>query len=605
MKSVKFLRAFVLLLAVVASIALLVACNDGVTATDGTADATTESTTDITSDNATETPTSDIVLLENGECRYTFVRPAKPDDITVYTKLHQKLQNTLGATVKLDTDEFYRGHEYDAEKAEILCGLVAHPEAENGCDGLAFNEYRISVIGKKILISSATEDGLREGFYAFCSYISENINEDGSVSLKSDFVLVGKATINGFNYLFDDIPTVEHYASVALSHCGDGYEQATLSGATDESLTEYRSALEGEGFTLYAENTMAETDFVTYTKGELNVHAYYTPHNSEMRIIVSEGKNLPWKDEVTYTKVCEPTITLMGLSKSGSSGGLGMIMGLEDGSFIIIDGGNNNTTEANDLANTLKSLAPDPNHITIRAWLITHAHGDHIGTFLKFSELYAKSGVFTVEKFIYNFCDASSQRVHGGISYDKTISAMNVYWKDAERYKALTGEVYRFAGCDLEILYCMSDFIPQIIGEEKGISDIDTSNIDGNIETMVSRAKLGGQTFLITGDTSKVCVDEMCDRYGTYLKSDIMQVPHHGHNSNRYRARNGTVEFYQLVQPGVALWSSDENGYANRTAWNGKAGENYEANYKLANEIVKEMIVSGKTTRTLTLPYAP
>ncbi len=600
MKNTNLLRIFVLLLAVFVLSTSLVACKSEDVGGDNTTPAASSDNSADTGN--TEAPVKELELFADGNCLYTVVRPDETENTKIYTDFRGDLQKLSASTVGIDVDAFYRGHEYDAEKAEILCGVVNYPEAKNGCGGLAFNEYRISAVGNKILISAAGDDGLKAAFNAFCAYVKENI-KDGALSVKSDFILTGKVEMSGFKYLLDDIPSVGAYSAVALSHCGDGYEQATLSGATSESFAEYRSILEANDFRLYAENKMADNDFVTYTKGALNVHTYYTPHNSEMRIIVSENTILPEKDEIKYTKVCEPTVTLMGLSKSGSSGGLGMIIGLEDGSFIVIDGGNNNTTEAQDLANTLKKLAPDPNNVIIRAWLITHAHGDHIGTFLKFSELYARSNVFTVESFIYNFCDAASQRIHGGISYDKTISAMKVYWKSAVRYKALTGEIYRFAGCDIEILYCMSDFIPQIIGEEKGIGDIDQSNIDGNIETMVSRAKLAGQTFMITGDTSKVCVDEMCDRYGSYLKSDIMQVPHHGHNSNRYRARNGTVEFYRLVAPSVALWSSDEKGYADRTAWNGKAGANYEANYKLANEIVKEMIVSGKTTRTLTLPY--
>ncbi len=600
MRSTKLLRALVLLVAILAVSALLAACSaDGGTPNDGT------TTDDLFENTTTEAAAPELILFADGNCLYTVVRPDGAENVKPYTNFRNDLQKLSQGTVAIDVDDFYKGHEYNAEKAEILCGAVDYPEAENGCSGLAFNEYRIAANGNKLVISSATEDGLREAMAAFCKYISENI-KDGALSLKSDFVLTGKADIRGFKYLLDDIPSAGVYTGVELSHCGDGYEQATLSGALSETFTEYRTALESDGFALYAENKMAENSFATYTKGELNLHAYYTPHNSEMRIIVSEGTALPWQNEVKYTEVCEPTVTLMGLEKSGSDGGLGMIIGLEDGSFIVIDGGNNNKTEADDLANTLKKLAPDPNNVVIRAWLITHAHGDHTGAFIKFSELYGRSNNFKVEKFIYNFCDAVSQRVYGGISYDKTIKAMNTYWKDAVHHKALTGEVYRFAGCDIEILYCMSDFIPQIIGEEKGIPDIDKENIDGNIETMVSRAKLGGQTFMITGDTSKVCVDEMCDRYGAYLSSDIMQVPHHGHNRNSYRARNGTIEFYRFVDPSIVLWSSGVSGYTDRIKWNGTPGSNYEDNYRLVNDLnVKEVIVSGSTTRTLTLPYKP
>ncbi len=602
MKIIRSLRIYALILSVCALLCIITACGETDTPEVSTEQITAES---IASTDAPETEPSvqELVIFSGSDTEYIIVRPEDAENTKPYTDFRNDLREVTASKINIDIDAFYRGHEYDENKAEILCGFVDYPEIEGAADGLAFDEYRIIVKGKKIVIVGRSDETLSAGLDAFCSYVGENI-KDGSLIIKSDLDIKGNVAVRGFSLLTESIPVVDGYTSAVLSHCGDGYQQATLSEASSESYTDYCATLAADGFTLYAENKMAENSFATYTKGEISVHTYFTPHNSEMRIIVSKDKVLPWIDSTDYTKICEPTLTLMGLEKSGSGGGLGMIIGLEDGSFIIVDGGNNNKTEADDLANTLKSLAPDKNNVLIRAWIFTHGHGDHTGAFIKFSELYGRSGNFKVEKFLYNFCDAESQRVHGGISYTKTLNAIKSYWKDAVSYKTLTGQVYSFPGCKLEILYCMSDFIPQVIGEEKGISDIDLESIDGNIETMVSRAYVGGQTLMITGDTSKVCVDEICDRYGSYLKSDILQVPHHGHNSNRYRARNGTAEFYRFVDPSIVLWPSDEAGFVSRTNWNGVSGSNFEANYILVNKLnVKEVIVAGKTTRTLTLPY--
>ena len=41
-------------------------------------------------------------------------------------------------------------------------------------------------------------------------------------------------------------------------------------------------------------------------------------------------------------------------------------------------------------------------------------------------------------------------------------------------------------------------------------------------------------------------------------------------------------------------------------AWNGKEGANYEANYFLINKLgIKECIIAGAVTKTITLPYNP
>ena len=149
----------------------------------------------------------------------------------------------------------------------------------------------------------------------------------------------------------------------------------------------------------------------------------------------------------------------------------------------------------------------------------------------------------------------------------------------------------------------MSDFLPTIVGEEN-IEDIDKTKVDGNLKNVVYRFFIGGQRVLVTGDASKVNIDEICARYGEYLKSDIMTVPHHGHNQNRYRARNGTKELYTLVDPSIVMWPDGVSAQKKKMAWDGVAGSAWEANYYLVNSLhVKEVIVAGKTTTTVTLPY--
>jgi hypothetical protein len=150
----------------------------------------------------------------------------------------------------------------------------------------------------------------------------------------------------------------------------------------------------------------------------------------------------------------------------------------------------------------------------------------------------------------------------------------------------------------------MSDFLPTIIGEED-MKDIDYESVDGNLSTLVHRFIFSsGQTLMSTGDTSKLNVDEMCARYGSYLKSDIMTVPHHGANVDSYRGRNGTIEFYQLVDPAVVMWPAVESRVASSLQWNGKAGAKNEANYYLFNKMnVKENIIAGGKTTTITIPY--
>jgi hypothetical protein len=291
--------------------------------------------------------------------------------------------------------------------------------------------------------------------------------------------------------------------------------------------------------------------------------------------------------------------------------GTGYVIMLEDASFIVIDGGArglvNKDGEADNLYNILNSLNTkygSSSTIHIRAWVNSHAHGDHTGAFLQFSPSYSGKGVFTVESFIFNGCDTEEQQQYSSTgNFDSTRNAISTYWKDATVYKALTGQIFHFPGCEMEVLYTMSDFLPTIVGEEN-IGDIDKTQVDGNLKNAVFRFFTGDQSIMVTGDASKVNVDEMCKRYGEYLKTDIMTVPHHGHNQNRYRARNGTIEFYKLVDPSIVMWPDGVSAQQKKMAWNQTAGSAWEANYYLVHFLhVKEVIVAGKTTTTVTIPY--
>ncbi|MBQ7365364.1 MAG: hypothetical protein IJW46_07180, partial [Clostridia bacterium] len=80
--------------------------------------------------------------------------------------------------------------------------------------------------------------------------------------------------------------------------------------------------------------------------------------------------------------------------------------------------------------------------------------------------------------------------------------------------------------------------------------------------------------------------------WGNYLKSDLVQVAHHGFNGS-------TIETYSLVSPTVALWPTPDYGY------HGNRERKVNA-HLIAMESVKEHIIAGiHKTRKLTLPYQP
>lgn len=60
----------------------------------------------------------------------------------------------------------------------------------------------------------------------------------------------------------------------------------------------------------------------------------------------------------------------------------------------------------------------------------------------------------------------------------------------------------------------------------------------------------GNTSFLFTGDASKKQQQYLCDRFGSFLKSTILKVPHHGGKGSTQR------EFLFLTDPHYAVISA-------------------------------------------------
>ncbi len=601
----RLIALLILLVLVLLSAEVLTGCQE-----DAKDAISSQADTTAAHDNGSSLSEIDLTLFSDGKINLTLVRPENSTltETNQFRELHIGLSSLSGGTPTLTTDEQYRGHEYDPDAPELLMGGVDYPEVHALLSELSYDEYAIGAVGNKLVISAWADAALPYAVRDFLSFAKDSA-KDGRLTIPAGFRLI-KRCKHPMLAPLADLPAYPGGTLDAISDCADRYTQITLSQTDEAMFVKYQNDIVAAGYKFYSENRMGDNVFVTYTRGESMVYAYYVPYSGTTRIIAATEALLPPNWEPIYTKTNQLSFTLFGLEASGGAGGLGCMMQLEDGSFVIIDGGRNNNDDANRIYLKMAELAPDPSRIVVRAWVITHAHGDHYGALVKFAALHGRSSKIKIESFIFNFCDTFEQTQYmsdGSTSCAKVRNTIKEVYPDADIYKCLTGQVFRFAGADMEILNCMSDFLPGVIGLER--SDADLKQADGNIQSIVVRFIASGESaesVMVTGDVSKVSVDEMCARFGDYLASDMMTVPHHGWNENRYRARNGTIEFYKLVNPAVVLWPDGVAAQAKKMLWNGTPGGDREANYYLINLLnVKQTIVAGSTTVTLILPYDP
>jgi glyoxylase-like metal-dependent hydrolase (beta-lactamase superfamily II) len=109
--------------------------------------------------------------------------------------------------------------------------------------------------------------------------------------------------------------------------------------------------------------------------------------------------------------------------------------------------------------------------------------------------------------------------------------------KDTRIIKVHTGQVLSFGGVDFEILYTPEDFYP--------------ANFDYlNLTSLIVRANIGGTTVLSLADATHTLGTVLINSYGDYLKSDMVQLAHHGMWASVDR-------LYDIVDADVLIWPSN------------------------------------------------
>lgn len=410
---------------------------------------------------------------------------------------------------------------------------------------------------------------------------------------------------------------------ISVDDISDGYTQNTLTGTNLAHFKQYKNKLSKAGYKLYAENQIGDNHFATYTKGNHMIHFYFVKYSGQTRIIKANNANLPplkADKEGNY----EETITNL---ETFFFEGLGCIYKLNDGSFVLIDGGQVQAKDkehkpAEELLKTLKALAPDQNHIVIRSWQFSHCHGDHCGIFTDICSLLEKDARYKaldIKSFVFNFDYSQKQCTHypaNKKSSEQVIANIKKHYNKAIVYKALTGQVFHYPGMDMEILYTACDMEPMTIGDEVDADDdwgknqVATGHADGNTISIVSRftSKRTGHSFLCNADTTKTNIIEMKKRYGSVLKSDICTIPHHGQDVDRYRLQNGDIEFYKLIDPKAIFFPCITEDWPNRNhayeqEWTKKHGYlSYTASSYIYNKVGAEnTYVSGLGTKTVSM----
>lgn len=230
------------------------------------------------------------------------------------------------------------------------------------------------------------------------------------------------------------------------------------------------------------------------------------------------------------------------------SAGMGYLIATDEGRLIAIDGGHPADTEA-----FIALIEENSKDCTVDTWIITHPHIDHYSVFFNAATRY--SDRVKINKVVYRFPPDFKDSEGNGI--EDVVS-------DMEEALRVSGADHVTPTADDE-LYVGSSRIKFYFTPE------DTSHIKGkNPLSLIFSVTVGKSRMMFTGDTWTEMLDSVLKKYGSELKSDFLQLPHHG------LCDTGHDGFYKVVSPDTVLIPTSTAGYnaMNREEYAHATGDN-------------------------------
>ena len=349
--------------------------------------------------------------------------------------------------------------------------------------------------------------------------------------------------------------------TLGVFDCGYGLWQMLLECACPADAEDYIARLQQEGFRLLSSNRKRDNLFWQMGRDRTVLTLSYVPSLSTLRLVPQDENDavISGVKDHDFASVCTSQVTQIGLGipremapadladpPTGIS--ISNVIRLCDGSFIVYDGGMPWDEYARRLYTVLRSQTLPGQPIVIAAWVLTHAHIDHTGVFDRFADEYADK--VKVENIVLNFGRALEPESE---EYQPHLLRQCDKFPGARVLRVLSGTDLYFRNAKLEVLFDQTLNHPRII-----------PNL--NAETLVTRLVLDGVSYLFLADHADYegggnypptnfnngAIRRM---YGDYLKSDVVQVAHHGLGGG------GTTALYELVGAKYALWPIGEEKY--------------------------------------------
>lgn len=330
-------------------------------------------------------------------------------------------------------------------------------------------------------------------------------------------------------------------------------------GVSKDNYDTYISTLKSEGYTEQKTYSADSSYYSLLDNGENTVFVSFLrsvsgENKGRLRVFVqASGTPYHTQSEATEANVCAPKLWQLDVDNTSADGGMGYVIRLTDGTFIVIDGGyRNDNRDADNLYSILVANNPLEGKPVISAWFITHLHEDHWGCLEDFTKKYVNK--ITVNGFYYNFPSETIGDVSAQLATNRENDMKK--WTGAKLYSKIhSGMLMGFAGATVEVLATHEDVRQSYYTTNwMGSASLNSNDFDsdGNETSTVFRVNIAGQSIMFLADAEEAVSNAMLYTYTTdYLKADIMQMAHHGFDDTV------SYELINAISPKVVLWPQD------------------------------------------------
>ena len=218
----------------------------------------------------------------------------------------------------------------------------------------------------------------------------------------------------------------------------------------------------------------------------------------------------------------------------------GMIFKSKSGKIAVIDGGRAADTDRF-LRILQKISGREVPHVD--AWLFSHLHCDHYGVYHKLCTDEKYNGVVTVDTF---YCDLLTEEFYTTLAKEKVTNGdlirAAMLSPDSPTGAAVKtvrkGDIIAVDEIEFEVIH-----VPDIAFADK--MNMNDSSV---VYKMTYDEK---QSMMLLGDAEWVCSNDLVENCADKLKSDIVQVGHHG-------CGNVSAECYRLIDADAYIWPVGE-----------------------------------------------